>query len=315
MQCATGLDIVSDTTKLLINNSLSTNTKSQYWSIFQAYKIFVTNAFPGAPYLPFILLHLLEFISFKYRSGWAYSTIRSAVSALSFIQNYLGFNDVCGNFLVQKSLLGVKKLRPSKDLRDPISFKMLIKMLDSVHLIINDTYTVCLIKSMFILAFRAFLRISEMTYDSNSSSVNHCLKLSDIRISVKDNLVEVIFRSFKHKTDDKPFSLAIKGDTSPYCPVRLLAQYLHMRKYNEGPLFLMKDRTPVNRKLFNNKLADVLNICGYNQKNLHIRSHSFRIGAATYAIAKGFTYEQVQVMGRWNSQAFKRYIRINSFTI
>ena len=187
-------------------------------------------------------------------------------------------------------------------------------MLNCIHLIFNDKYTVCLLRCMFILAFRAFLRISEMTYDTNHSSVNHCLKLSDVKINVKDNLIEVIFRSFKHKTDAKPFSLVIKGDSSSNCPVKLLAEYLNMRKYCDGPLFLIKDGTPVNRSFFNDKLAYVLSFCQLNKK-MHIRSHSFRIGAATFAIENGYSYEQVQVMGRWNSQAFKRYIRVNSFTV
>ena len=315
MQCATGLGIVSDTTRFLITHSISASTRQQYWSIFQTYKLFVVSIFPGDPFLPFMLLHLLEFISFKYKSGWGFSTIRSAISALGFIQKYLGFQDLCSNFLVQKALLGVRKLRPSKDMRDPISFSMLNKMLNSVHIIFDDIYTVCLIKSMFILAFRAFLRISEMTFDSKLSSASHCLKLSDVKIIVNKHIIEVTFRSFKHKSDNKPFSLLIKGDTSPNCPVRLLAEYLRLRKYCQGPLFLMKDGTPVVRKYFNKKLAHLLSFRGFDKLNMHIRSHSFRIGAATFAIENGYSYEQVQVMGRWNSQAFKRYIRINSFTV
>jgi hypothetical protein len=52
----------------------------------------------------------------------------------------------------------------------------------------------------------------------------------------------------------------------------------------------------------------VLTITGLNVKNY--KSHRFRIGAATTAWAKGFSEEQIQQMGRWNSKAFKKYIRI-----
>jgi hypothetical protein len=38
--------------------------------------------------------------------------------------------------------------------------------------------------------------------------------------------------------------------------------------------------------------------------------HRNRIGAATTAWAKGFSEEQIQQMGRWNSKAFKKFIRI-----
>ena len=298
----------------MIANSISHNTRNQYWSIYLTYKLFVINTFPGAPYLPLLLHHLLEFISFKYRSGWAFSTIRSALSALSYIQKCLGFPEVCNNFLVQKALLGVRKLRPSRDIRDPITFPMLSKMIDSMPLLFDDIYTVCLLRSMFILAFRAFLRISEMSFENKSNGNNHCLNLSDIQINQKHNYIEVIFRSFKHKSDHKPFHLVIKGDSSQYCPVRLLAEYLNCRKYAQGPLFLLQNTVPVDRKYFNSRLAMVLQFCGFTKDNMHIRSHSFRIGAATYAIQKGYTYEQVEKMGRWHSLAFKRYIRISSFT-
>ena len=41
----------------------------------------------------------------------------------------------------------------------------------------------------------------------------------------------------------------------------------------------------------------------------HFRSHSFRIGAATWLASKGVLDEAIKHMGRWSSNAFKRYIR------
>ena len=45
------------------------------------------------------------------------------------------------------------------------------------------------------------------------------------------------------------------------------------------------------------------------------KSHSFRIGGATNAISKGVPYEKVKEMGRWQSDAAKRYIRIPSINV
>ena len=97
------------------------------------------------------------------------------------------------------------------------------------------------------------------------------------------------------------FSLSIEGDRTPNCPVRLLAEYIYLRKYCDGPLYLLENGRPVDRKYFNSKLSYILNFCGYEDQKIHIRSHSFRIGAATLAIENGYSYEQVELMGRWNS--------------
>ena len=42
----------------------------------------------------------------------------------------------------------------------------------------------------------------------------------------------------------------------------------------------------------------------------HFSGHSFRIGAASTAAAKGVAESTVQTLGRWASDSYKRYIRI-----
>ena len=47
----------------------------------------------------------------------------------------------------------------------------------------------------------------------------------------------------------------------------------------------------------------------------NIKSHSFRIGGATNAICRGIPYDQVQEIGRWQSDAAKRYIRVTTIDV
>ena len=52
-----------------------------------------------------------------------------------------------------------------------------------------------------------------------------------------------------------------------------------------------------------------------NLSHLHITSHSFRIGAASWAVAHGHSIEQVKQMGRWRSDAVLKYVRIPSIRV
>jgi hypothetical protein len=68
------------------------------------------------------------------------------------------------------------------------------------------------------------------------------------------------------------------------------------------------DKAPITISFFNSQLQLSLKCTGLNVKNY--KTHSFRIGAATTAWAKGFSEEQIQQMGSWNSKTFKKFIRI-----
>ncbi|KAJ3233174.1 hypothetical protein HDU78_006634, partial [Chytriomyces hyalinus] len=43
----------------------------------------------------------------------------------------------------------------------------------------------------------------------------------------------------------------------------------------------------------------------------HYTSHSFRIGGATAAANLGYTEYEIQVLGRWHSDAYMTYLCIN----
>jgi hypothetical protein len=73
------------------------------------------------------------------------------------------------------------------------------------------------------------------------------------------------------------------------------------------------DNTPVLRQYFTAQLRLALK---FNDLDLsRYQTHSFRIGTATTAAASGYTEIQIQNMGRWKSNAFRKYIRIPSITL
>lgn len=237
------------------------------------------------------------YIASLYSSGLAHTTIKSAMSALNYVNRLQGGPDMSSDFWLQKMSVGITKLSPSQDSRMPITEFILERLLFS---------------AMFVLAFRAFLRVGEMTVSSTSVPNQNLLQLSDISIDSGKRVVHVTFRHYKHKVGTESLVISLPHSPPPLELTRILSVYLGHRGYQSGPLFIYNNK-PVTRRFFSSLLQQVLSAAGFDSSN--IKSHSFRIGAATLCFSKGYTSDQIQRMGRWKSDAFRKYIRIPSFVV
>lgn len=93
----------------------------------------------------------------------------------------------------------------------------------------------------------------------------------------------------------------------PICPVSLMLDYVTLWGSALGPflaglmgqLCLDLSLPSLSKKFCN--IATLMKID---------KMHSFRIGAASWAAAKGMSDFQIRVFGRWNSNVFLPYIRI-----
>ena len=65
--------------------------------------------------------------------------------------------------------------------------------------------------------------------------------------------------------------------------------------------------TPITRPYFAQCLCQALSFSGLDTKLY--KSHSFQIGAASWAAAKGMSDAQIRTFGRWKLNTFLRYIR------
>lgn len=78
--------------------------------------------------------------------------------------------------------------------------------------------------------------------------------------------------------------------------------------HKKGPLFQFKSGSTLSYHFVTNMLSHTLTLCGLNSNRY--KGHSFRIGAATDAAARGLSDATIQKLGRW--KAFQRYIRFNA---
>ena len=253
---------------------------------------------------------IVGFIAHLHKLGYSGSTITTHVSAISYYHKMLGTNDPTKQFIVTKLLSGASKLQTGSMIRLPITISILKRLVNTVSELGVSTYDSHLIKSMFMLAFYAFLRIGELTYQGKTCSP-HVLQVTYVSFTrVKSKITGMIisFRSFKHSQHGSISNIKIEHEESEMCPVDILCRYLAVRPKGEGSLFVFKDNQPVTSSFF----YDIYVKC-LRKLNLdpHVcKGHSFRIGAATHSAMLGYSDSQIASMGRWKSSAFKKYIRI-----
>ena len=91
------------------------------------------------------------------------------------------------------------------------------------------------------------------------------------------------------------------------CPIVAVLSYLAVRGSEVRPLFRFNDGKPLTRQRLVNQVRTALQTQGIDSSSYS--GHSFRIGAATTAAAAGIEDSRIQILGRWQSSAFLRYIK------
>ena len=92
------------------------------------------------------------------------------------------------------------------------------------------------------------------------------------------------------------------------CPVAAISAYLAVRSSTLGPFFTFKEGTPLSRELFVARVRSALTVAGIQASQF--AGHSFRIGAASTAAARGVEDSLIKTLGRWRSSAYLLYVRI-----
>ena len=161
------------------------------------------------------------------------------------------------------------------------------------------------------MCFFAFLRAGELTVPSDSTydPAVH-LSLSDVATDAPLNPSALRITVKQSKTD--PFRRGVDlwvGRTgTDLCPVAAVLDYMKVRGPCPGPLFVFTDGRVLTRQRFVDAVRSALETAGIDQSKYC--SHSFRIGAASTAAAKGIEDCVIKTLGRWESLAYLQYIRL-----
>ena len=298
MSSAGRLAALESTAIDLVTAALTPATAKSYNSTLLQSQSFFNNIDSRYRGLPANSGQILLFIAHLYQSGLTSSTIHTKMSAISYYHKLLSLPDPMSSFVVQKALVGVKKLASSSDSRLPITLQLLQQLIDNVRFIVSDHYYRKMLQSMMCLAFFAFLRPGELTSSPNN------LVFENIKLS--NNQISITFVAFKHHRG-KPVTLIVPAQDCAPCPVSYLTAYLSARGDQPGPLFCHPSMKPVTYAQFHgwfHTLLDCLSV-----KHVY-NLHSFRLGAASLAASRKISNVLIQQMGRWRSNAYERYVRI-----
>ena len=244
--------------------------------------------------------------------NYACSTARSYVSALGYCHRLAGYSDPTKVFWVLEMLKGCTKMGMRVDTRLPITLPILLSIVDNMPSLCSTLYESRLYQAMCTTAFFAFLRVGEITICPRSPfalQIEQLVKLEDQAGGILG--LKITFRDFKHSYNKGDVSLTLSR-RSDICPVQILFDYLSLPGFSNGPLFMTPNGTAVSRHSFTQILSLVFQRCGLDSSKY--KGHSFRIGAATFAAENGFSDVQIRAMGRWKSDAFRKYIRVPSLS-
>lgn len=223
----------------------------------------------------------------------------------------LSISDPTQSFLVHKLINGTYRLSQSFDSRLSITITIINRILVCIPSVILTKYGQCLFRALYLFACSAFARIGELVVvrDVDTSKV---IQLADVSFSSENKKiheVNVCFKQVKHNTKGIHKTITFSHGEASVSAVTVLVNYLGIRQSSQGPLFLFQDGRPMSRSYFDKSLHKCLAFCDLDSSRY--KGHSFRIGAVLFAAEKGISDAQARSMGRWNSNAFHKYIRSN----
>ena len=170
-----------------------------------------------------------------------------------------------------------------------------------------------LIWSVSTLAFYGAFRIHELvsktesTFDPDNTLLTENLKMVG---EAGNRWLEITLKCPKEKKAGRPTIIDVFETGGPLCPVMAYLKWTELNKPDLGmPLFREKNGTPMTGRRINTLLKTLLQEYSSFETGT-ISSHSFRSGIVSILGSKGFSDEEIKLVGRWSSRAFIRYMKL-----
>ncbi|XP_069807960.1 integrase/recombinase xerD homolog [Dendropsophus ebraccatus] len=249
---------------------------------------------------------LLCFVGIAFEEGVSAAGLVKKLAGLAYWFKWFGVGDATKDFVVRQAVIGYRKSRVARDGRRPVSFDLLVKLFGVLGDMCSSEYEAVLFGAAFALAFFGAFRVGELV--SHSCAASGGLQFGDVVLGI--DCVSCFLR--RSKTDQagrgkRIMLYAVPGSVA--CPVRCVQRFLAVRPdLPDGSFLIHRDGRSLSRFQFIAVFRGGLDRLGFPAREF--ASHSFRIGAATEAVRWGLGEQMVRQIGRWESERFRSYVRL-----
>ena len=298
----TDIKALQEETLLNLQNSKANNTVRAYKSDFNDFGIFCSqNGFKSLPSEPKVVSLYLTHLSTK---DAKMSTLKRRLVSIGVIHKLKGHYLDTKHPSIIENIMGIKRRKGSTQRgKKPLLISNLKEIINVIDQQNKEDIKKFRDRSIILIGFSGGFRRNEIV----------SLDLDDLDF-VQEGLKINIRRS---KTDQfgEGFIKALPYfDSSQYCPVVSLKNWIEISKITSGPVFR---RFVKGSKLSKNRLTDqtvallikeYLNLAGIDSKNYS--GHSLRSGFATSAAESGVEERNIMAMtGHKSTEMVRRYIK------
>ena len=298
----TDIKALRDETLLNLQSSKASNTIRAYKSDFKDFGLFCAkNGFKSLPTEPKIVSLYLTHLS---TINSKMSTLKRRLVSIGVIHKLKGLYLDTKHPSIIENIMGIKRRKGSiQKGKKPILINNLKEIINVIDQQDKEDIKKFRDRSIILIGFSGGFRRNEIV------SLD-CDDLDFVSEGLKINIK-------RSKTDQfgEGFTKALPYfDSSKYCPVVSLKNWLEMSKITSGPVFR---RFVKGLKLSKNRLTDqtvallikeYLNLAGIDSKNYS--GHSLRSGFATSAAESGVEERSIMAMtGHKSAEMVRRYIK------
>ena len=328
----TALDLptsVKEAAARMASAGIATSTKNQYRSAFKVVQEVqdTTGVKMTMPWTTEMVINYVVHLRETHVPKLKATTISNYLAGIRMYHLLEGhFNVNLRPDIVKLMLTGaqnmdaVKARMSGKKARQPVTWTILKQIRQRLFEIQGSRTWKTSIWLVSSLAFSGSFRINELLAKEKMAFSSYHDLLAE-NVQVKSMKVKGVERKYlgvhlKHPKEERLSEgitievFEIEGQHSWACPVKAYEEYLKCGHQGTGKLPLIRTTEGSNYtgKDFNRDLKIILKgIVNYEAGPL--TSHSFRAGLATWMAKAGCTDAEIQLTGRWKSDAFLRYIK------